>query len=97
MIEVAIARGRHVPTLVLEGIQQLSIEDTDKVGKRQAHMVEWAKLKEARVPAELNISPIAMIPHKLRQYRAILAYPLGVKLVNGTKVTSVNAITIVEV
>ena len=45
---------------------------------------------------ELKISPIAMIPHKSRKYRAILDLSFRLRLKNGGFVPSVNESTTLE-
>ncbi len=55
-------------------------------------MVLWKDIKHDH-PPELKISPLAMIPHKSCQFRAILDLSFPVKLQDGTTVPSVNAAT----
>ena len=96
MIETAIARGPHVSALVPEAIEQLNLEVIDKAKKGQCRVVEWEQLKKDGVPPQLKISPIAMIPHKSRMFRAILDLSFSVRLRDGSKVTSVNDGTTLE-
>jgi hypothetical protein len=48
------------------------------------------------LPPELKILPIAMIPHKSRQFRAILDLSFRLKLKNGGVIPSVNESTTLE-
>ena len=43
---------------------------------------------------QLKISPIAMIPHKLRKFRAILDLSFAIRILNGTPMQSVNESTV---
>jgi hypothetical protein len=72
---------------------QLEQEVREKVAKGHARVVDWETLKRTGVPQELKISPIAMIPHKSRGFRAILDLSFGVKLRDGTRIPSVNEST----
>jgi len=96
MIETAIARGPHVSALVPEAIEQLGLEVKDKEKKGQCRVVEWEQLKRDGVPPQLKISPIAMIPHKSRMFRAILDLSFSVRLRDGSQVPSVNEGTTLE-
>jgi hypothetical protein len=70
-MQATIDRGPHVSALDPEAVEQLEIEVADKVKKGQAWLVLWDDIKK-NPPKELKISPIAMIPHKSRKFRAIL-------------------------
>ena len=88
-MEAAINRGPHVSALVPAAIEQLRLEVEDKVRRGQARLVLWDDIK-CNPPPQLKISPIAMIPHKSRLFRAILDLSFPVRLQNGTTVPSVN-------
>ena len=88
-IQAAIERGPHASALHPAAVQQLHLEIEEKVQKGQARVVTWDSIKHNH-PPELKISPLAMIPHKSRQVRAILDLSFPVKLQNGTVVPSVN-------
>tara|TARA_B100000780_G_C20872013_1_gene346819 strand:- start:32 stop:673 length:642 start_codon:yes stop_codon:yes gene_type:complete len=60
----------------------------EKVKQGFAKVVSFKSLLK-NMPANLKISPIAMIPHKSRQFRAILDLSFELKL-NGKKMPSVN-------
>ena len=55
-------------------------------------MVLWDSIKDDP-PAQLKISPLAMILHKSRKYRAILDLSYLLKLQNGITLPSVNDTT----
>jgi hypothetical protein len=89
-IEAAIKKGPHKSAMLPAAMEQLHAEVAEKVARGQARVMEWESLKTAGVPAELKISPIAMIPHKSRAFRAILDLSFRVKLQDGRRVPSVN-------
>ena len=74
MWEAMIEKGPHISALEPDAIQQLQEEVESKVKAKQCKVVEWEWLKSQprEMWEQLKISPIAMVPHKLRKYRAIL-------------------------
>jgi hypothetical protein len=88
-IEAAITRGPHISALDPEAAAQLRAEVDEKVKLGQARLVMWDDIRH-NPPPQLKISPIAMIPHKSRKFRAILDLSFPVKLQDGTLVPSVN-------
>ena len=92
-MEEAIARGPHASALEPEPAEQLWLEVEEKVRRGQARVVTWDDIKHDP-PPQLKISPIAMIPHKSRLFRAILDLSFPVKLKDGSIVPSVNDNTI---
>ena len=60
--------------------------------KCQAKLVLWDDIKD-NPPKQLKISPIAMIPHKSRKFRAILDLSFAIRLRNGNTMQSVNKAT----
>ena len=92
-IIAAIKRGPHVSALVPAAMAQLDEEVQDKVKNGQARLVKWADIQH-NPPPELKVSPIAMIPHKSRPYRAILDLSYSVKLSPNESIPSVNSTTI---
>ena len=88
-IQAAIDRGPHESALDPDAIKQLHMEVEEKVKLGQARVVNWDDLK-SNPPPELKISPLAMIPHKSRNFRAILDLSFPVKLNNDTVGPSVN-------
>jgi hypothetical protein len=92
-IQQAIDRGPHVSALEPEAIRQLHLEVAEKVKAGQARIVSWNAIRH-NPPPELKISPVAMIPHKSRTFRAILDLSFPVRLSDGSTVPSVNECTI---
>ena len=58
--------------------------------------MDWLQLKRDGVPQKLKISPIAMIPHKSRMFRAILDLSFSLRLKDGSVIPSVNETTMLE-
>ena len=94
-IQEAIERGPHVSAMAPDAMAQLKEEVLDKVKQGQARLVEWDSIKDCP-PEQLKISPIAMIPHKSRKYRAILDLSFKLRLKNGDLLPSVNEATTLE-
>ena len=88
----AIARGPHVSALVPAAMTQLDLEVQEKVKNGQARVVRWNDICRAP-PPQLKISPVAMVEHKSRPYRAILDLSFPVHLSPTTTVPSVNSTT----
>ena len=88
-MEEAIARGPHVSALEKDAMEQLEKEVYAKEKKKQCKVVLWDDIKD-NPPKELKVSPIAMIPHKSRLYRAILDLSFSLRLKNGTMLAAVN-------
>ena len=88
-MQEAIDKGPHVSALVPEAMEQLAKEVAAKEKKGQCRLVPWDSIKD-NPPSELKVSPIAMIPHKSRLFRAILdlSFRLGLKC--GKVLKSVN-------
>ena len=91
-MQAAIDRGPHKSALEADAIAQLHHEVHQKIANGQARLVNWDDIK-TNPPPELKISPLAMIPHKSRQFRAILDLSFPVRLVDRSIVPSVNAAT----
>ena len=89
MMEAAVLRGPHKSALEAEAMAQLATEVEAKAAKNQVRVVLWDDIKH-NPPPQLKISPIAMIPHKSRKYRAILDLSFSLRLEDGTSVPSVN-------
>jgi hypothetical protein len=94
-MQAAIDRGPHISAMDPDAMKQLATEVNEKVKKGQAKLVLWDDIKNDP-PPELKISPIAMIPHKSRQFRAILDLSFRLKLKNGGFIPSVNESTTLE-
>jgi hypothetical protein len=87
-IKLALLRGPHISAKQKMAAKQLQTETEEKIKHGYARTVKWKDIKD-NVPHQLKISPIAMIPHKSRKFRAIL--DLSFNLYNkGTKHPSVN-------
>jgi hypothetical protein len=91
----AVERGPHVSALDPVAIAQLKGEIAEKVQVGQCKVVEWDSIKD-NPPEQLKISPLAMIPHKSRQFRAILDLSFRLKLKTGETIPSVNESTTLE-
>ena len=88
-MQEAVERGPHSSALEPDAIEQLRGEIEEKVRIGHAKVVAWNDIKDDP-PPELKISPIAMIPHKSRKYRAILDLSFQLRLKDGSNLTSVN-------
>ena len=91
-MEAAIRRGPHISALIPEAMKQLDAEVAEKVRTNQARLIRWKDI-QSDPPPELKISPVAMIPHKSRPYRAILDLSFSVKLTPTESIPSVNSTT----
>ena len=91
-MRAAIERGPHVSALVPDAMAQLDDEVKEKVIKGQARIVKWKDIA-ANPPPQLKISPVAMVPHSSRPYRAILDLSFSIQLTPKTVVPSVNSTT----
>ena len=89
MMTAAIERGPHRSALEPAAMEQLQTEVEAKVQCGQARVVLWKDIEKSP-PPQLKISPIAMIPHKSKPYRAILDLSYGLRLNPGEAIPSVN-------
>jgi hypothetical protein len=87
----ALKRGPHISALSKEAKECLNIETQDKIKGGYAKIIKWKDIKE-KMPPNLKISPIAMIPHKSRKFRAILDLSFQMRI-KGKKMPSVNSAT----
>ena len=90
-LEAAVEKGPHVSALVPDAIDQMQIEAREKEQQGFATIFKWEDLKK-NLPRELKLSPLAMIPHKSRKYRAILDLSFELMLA-GYLLPSVNDAT----
>jgi len=92
MWEAMIEKGPHISALEPDAIKQMQEEVATKVKAKQCEVVEWEWLKSQprETWEQLKISPIAMVPHKSRKYRAILDLSFSLKLKDGGVIQSVN-------
>jgi hypothetical protein len=70
-MQAAIDRGPHVSALVPEAMAQLDDEINEKVSNGQAKIIKLSDIRH-NPPPQLKVSPVAMVPHRSRPYRAIL-------------------------
>ena len=89
MMTAAIEKGPHTSALDKDAMEQLQTEVAEKVKVGQAKVVLWDDIKH-RPPKELKVSPIAMIPHKSRKFRAILDLSFALQLSEEKRIPSVN-------
>ena len=91
-ILAALKRGPHISAKDPRAIEALRTETTDKVANGFSKVVKWRDIKDD-IPPQLKISPIAMIPHKSRAFRAILDLSFTLRH-KGQVYESVNATTV---
>jgi hypothetical protein len=91
-IIAALRRGCHPSAKPTQAAKCLENETKEKIEGGFASIVTWADLKH-NIPTNLKISPIAMIPHKSRRFRAILDLSFQLKI-NRKKLPSVNSNTV---
>ena len=92
-MQEAIDRGPHRLALSDEAIAHFKAEVAEKVAMGQAKVVEWESIKD-NPPENLQISPIAAIPHKSKQFRSILDLSFSLCLKQGGVLPSVNSTTV---
>jgi hypothetical protein len=90
-IITALKRGAHPTAKKPEARRYLINQTMSKVQENFAKIVKWRDIKH-NIPPKLKISPIAMIPHKSRDYRSILDLSFQLRI-NGKKQESVNTAT----
>ena len=91
-LQAAVEKGPHISALLPDAAAQLRSETLEKVKQGFCKIVKWKDIKDAP-PDNLKISPIAMIPHKSRKYRAILDLSFILKI-GGCYLPSVNDATV---
>jgi hypothetical protein len=69
---------------------QLDLEIAENIKNDQATLVTWNSIKD-NPPPQLKVSPIAMVPHKSRPYRAILDLSFSLQLSPCDSIPSVNS------
>ena len=90
-IITAIKRGAHPTANKPEARRYLIAQTLTKVNENFAKVIKWGTIKN-NPPKNLKISPIAMIPHKSRDYRSILDLSFQIRM-KGQKQPSVNQST----
>ena len=96
-ILTAAKRGPHKSALEPDAITMMHAEVQDKVKEGFAEVVYLDEIEGALGSGKwehLKISPLAMVPHKSRKYRAILDLSFSLK-VFGMTIPSVNEETII--
>ena len=88
-VEAAVERGAHQSVKSDECMAQLRDEAEEKERRGQARILLWDDIKK-NLPPHLKVSPIAMVSHKSRKWRAILDLSFRLRLQNGGEVPSVN-------
>ena len=89
-MQAAVDRGPHYSALSDKAIAHFRAEVNEKVKSGQAKLVAWDSIKD-NLPGELEISPIAAIPHKSKQFCLILDLSFNLRLKQGGIVLSVNS------
>ena len=90
-ILAAIKRGAHPSANKPEARRYLINQTMDKVKEKFARIIKWGDIMH-NIPPNLKISPIAMIPHKSRDYRSILDLSFQIRI-KGKPQPSVNQTT----
>ena len=90
-MHAAVNRGNHESARMPDAIEAYQEEIQEKISSGQARVVLWDDIKD-NPPEQLKISPLAMIPHKSRKFRAILNLSFDLKMSTHT-VPSVNEAT----
>ena len=90
-LEAAVERGPHTSALEPDAIKQIQVEAREKAAQGFATIYKWEDLRK-NLPRLLKLSPLAMIPHKSRKYRAILDLSFAL-MVDGYQLPSVNDAT----
>ena len=85
-------RGPHCSAHTKDTIEQLQAETMEKVKEGYARVLTWGEVKN-KLPPQLKLSSVAMIPHKSQNYRCILDLSFTLYQ-NGEKFPSVNDATI---
>jgi hypothetical protein len=88
-----VAQGPHWSTLLSEAIKYFWLKSIAKVVAKQAILVQWDGIKE-NPPLQVEISPIAAIPHKSKAFFSILDLLFTLHLSDGSKLPSVHDTTI---
>ena len=87
-IEAAVTKGPHSLALEDDAISKIQVKAWGKPAQGFSTIVRWDNIKQ-NPPSNLKKSPLAMIQHKRRKYRAILNLSFALK-VTGRDLPSVN-------
>ena len=93
----AVEQGRHISALAPEVVEIMHAEVADKAREGYVtvmYLDEIKHLLETEEWAHLKISPLAMVPHKSRKFRAVLDLFFELR-VFGMKIPSANEATVV--
>ena len=90
-MQAAIDRGNHISARQPEAVKAYQAEIQEKIEKKQAKIILWDDIKD-NPPKQLKISPLAMVPHKSRLFRAILDLSFSLKM-STHQIPSVNEST----
>ena len=90
-ILAALQKGPHFSAKSREAVEALRKETAEKVKNGFARVIKWKEIKK-NIPEKLKLSPVAMIPHKSRMFRAILDLSFRLRH-NGHQLQSVNSTT----
>ena len=90
-MEAALTKGPHSSAMEDDAISQIQVEAREKSAQGFETIVRWEDINQ-NTPSNLNISPLVMIPHKSRKYRAILDLSFALK-VAGWALPSMNKAT----
>ena len=91
-ITAAVNRGPHISSRSPDAIAYMQQEAKDKVQQGFAEIVNWEDIQpHLSSPAwnQLKISPLALVPHKSRKFRAILDLSFKLRIFN-MELPSVN-------
>ena len=91
-IEAMLRHGPHKSATSNTATKALIAETKEKVQQGYAKVVRYGDIRVNR-PKKLKVSPVAMIPHKSRQFRTILDLSFRLKL-KETLMPSVNSKTV---
>ena len=80
-IVALLTRGPHVSAKSKAAVKFLRNETMDKVKEDYAMVKRWGDIKR-NIPKKLKISPVAMVPHKSKQFRCILDLSFGMRIKN---------------
>jgi len=90
-IEEALDYGAHPTAKIPEALECLIKEAEEKEKEGFVHILRWGDIKDTVHPL-FKLSPMAMIPHKSRLFRAILDLSFYLRR-KGAQYQSVNATT----
>ena len=78
-MKAAVTKGPHSSALEKDAISQIQVKAWGKAAHGFANIMRWDDIKQNPLP-NLKFSPLAMIMHKSRKYRAILGISFALKV-----------------